>query len=94
MDVTFHESKPFYGDTSDLADLFQVLDQLHLLMLKRGREQKMGTLSKMASNNNKFPLLRRSLQFLIGLFLKSMLRDLHYHKDGSKILLFTPGERC
>jgi hypothetical protein len=59
-----------------------------LLILKSRREQKMGTFDKeifsKISNNSKFQLLQRSLQFLIGMFPMSILRDLHHHKDGSK----------
>jgi hypothetical protein len=42
MDVTFRESKPFYGDTSDLADLFQVLDQPQLVNAQEGERTENG----------------------------------------------------
>jgi hypothetical protein len=36
MDVTFHESEPFYGEQKDLSMLFDGLD--HLSQLNDGQE--------------------------------------------------------
>jgi hypothetical protein len=57
MDVTFHESKPFYGDTSDLADLFQVLDQLQLVNAQEGERTENGNTQQYGQQQQQIPIV-------------------------------------